>query len=829
MKGASLSQRLIAASLVFLMMPVNIQQSRTTGHLAWSSTEARADNFQSLGDQLGGQQVQDFALFCNYVDKINAVAAVLRQVAAVQSFLTAGTAAALISQAESVPQMCNVVMAILSAKNLDGVLRAARAANRAYIKSDTVALDMIEDSVDLAISIDNFGKSKESPLDKALNAGMYARVLNYAFKYTPLERSSSRVKETATVASRQTQLIADMKMNNECMEPSAYEKGLKEKELAKKKDVTTLPNGLEIKQSDMRRILSRQEKAYRVLNGSAADNIKTIAQSLMTMIQTVETRGTDALEVSGAIIRRLVDSEKPYPAVGYDATKVVPRTLEKKDGEIRYVDNDFCRRASTDENDPTAKAQMEQELQRKCMPFKEKVDMTKAYYRKSESGRISACSAVNKSKNKLELWEANNISVLADSGFDPRTLSTVSQVCGDGSFDGIRIDYLLTGLEKAHANAGTATLYTDEDAELFEKDRQKKIQDNCVEGASQQALKRFNSISGFGPSADNAFAADWSSQVGCDAPSAETLARTRTDADPVKYQKFSQDFSTVKKWRDHYNDKLNGYIENKYKGLEDSSAASWIRGTKKTENNLAPKDESYGRANAWSDGKKSWNDPLRKIRALQGELGIVSLCQLPSYLKRKYPDRKDFIDGFDGAADAREMMILQQRCRNETEGNVGEYTDIFSTFVTALYDEKIELAQARADVFDADVMLGSYIGVAGVRKTNECGSIQSAERSAVLANNLSGMILATALEARQRDIERDMEKTEHDRAIEKANDVLRQEIARRGREKDRHTKPSALKNDHSTSKLYPSGNPTQDALKYVDPKYVPDSFRGAKP
>jgi hypothetical protein len=830
----SFGKRFFATALAFTLLPVptlTLNSFRTLDGVHFQTNisleeTAVADNFQSLGDQLGGQRVEELAIFCNYVDRINSVMSVLQKAAAVQTATSVGLAHALISQAESIPMMCNLAMAILSAKNLDGVLRAARMANRMYSLGQQGNLDFIEDSVDLAISLDEFGKSKDSNIDKALNAGMYAKVLDYAFKYTSLQKSSSLAKETAVVSSRQTQLIADMKTNNQCLELSTSGKQDQANESLKEVGVVELANGFLMKTSEATRLMSKQQKALALLNGSGIEHIKILGASLMNMIQTVEHRGTDALEVSGEIIRRLIDSEQPYAAVGYDFSRVTP-VLTKKDGEIRFEENDFCNKAAVDGSDPEGQKISEDTRKRKCKLFKEKVNMKQAYYKDSEKGRVSPCGDTNKNQYKLELFEARNIPLLADPNYDPRVLSTVSLVCQKGSFDSIQINQLLAGLEKAQTKKDEARLYTDEDAANLEKKKQSEMQDNCVEGASAAALKRFNSLRGFGPSADNAFEADWKSQVGCAPANRETLAKAKKDGETVKYQKFSQDFSTVRKWRDFYNTRLNDYISTTYKGIEDSSFAQSLRGTKKMENALAPDDTSYGNGNKWSEGQDTWNDPLPKIRRLQSELGLVSLCELPTYLTRKYPDKKEVINGTE-TSDPKALLQLIQQCRNEQEGNVNDYFDIFDTYVTALYDEKVALAQARADLFDIDVMFGAYVGTTGVRKTNECNSVRSTELNTQLTNNMLGTIAGTLMDMQKREMEKDLAKNDQDKAIDEANQILKARATAKESEIRRATKTSTIKQDPSTATYYPPPGVSKEALKYVDPKFAPQNFKPSK-
>jgi len=752
----------LTEKLLSLVISLSLMMSGVNVIPLWDGAvpTATADDFKSIGDQLGSQQVNDMALFCNYTDKVLAVMNVLKTAAAANPDPRGANSTTfyLISKAEEIPQMCNVVMAILSAKNLDGVLRAARMANRAYVKRDDTALDFIEDSVDLAVTLDEFGKSKDTPLDKALNAGMYARVLNYAFKYSPLERQGTRMREVTTAASRQTQLINDMKLNNQCLALSTSEKQDQAKVQAAKKDYIRMPNGLEIKTTEVRRLMRRQQAALDIINGNAASQLKTLATSLMSMIQLVDTRGSDSLEVSGEIIRRILDTDKPYPAVGYDASKVT-QVIEKKDGETTFVENDICNKQTNDTNDPEARKISDADRKRKCQLFKERVDLSKAYYRTSSNGLTSACSDASAKTNKLEIWEARNIAVLADPNFDPRVLSSASDICADGNFDNVQINMLVAGMERRGKNTKQPLIYSDKDAENAEKKRQKDAQDDCIDGASKKALKRFNSLNSFGSSADNPAIADWKTQSGCAPMTKADLVRSKQDGDPVRYESFAENFKTVKEWRNYYNGTVNNYIAAKYKGIEDTETARDLRGTRRIDNALEPESSGFGNENEWNTGDSTWNNPLAKIRRLQGELGLVSLCELPSYLKRHYPDKQDMIDGAGGEdADAKGLLILTQQCRNEQEGQVGDYLDIFNSYMEAIHDVKLSLADARRQLFDIDVLLGSYIGTTGVRKAADCNSVRSTQQSAILTNNLLGMQTGILLDIQQSLLQKTMTK-----------------------------------------------------------------------
>lgn len=227
----SFGKKFFIFSLAFLILP-SVSVSRSSHSLFLDFPIAKADDFKSLNDQMGGQRIQELAVACNFVDRISAVMTVLNQSAAI---MANGAAVSITATANVIPTVCNMVMAILSAKNLDGVLRAARMANRMAQTGHETSLDFIEDSVDLAISLDEFGKSKASFVDKALNAGMYAKVLNYSFDYTSLQRASSLNRETGVVGGRQTQLIDDMKTNNTCTELTAVGKAEAASKAKKKK------------------------------------------------------------------------------------------------------------------------------------------------------------------------------------------------------------------------------------------------------------------------------------------------------------------------------------------------------------------------------------------------------------------------------------------------------------------------------------------------------------------------------------------------------------------------------------------------------------------
>ena len=827
-----ISRRARTVILIFLLLPSMSVSTRphgsslqdVVGHFL-AETSARADDFKSLGDQIGGQQVEDLAITCNYVDRINAVMGVLRKVAAVQSALTSGPLA-IIAEAESIPQMCQLAMAILSAKNLDGVLRAGRMANRMYVKSDTAMFDFIEDSVDLAVSLDEFGKSKDSNIDKALNAGMYAKVLNYAFDYTPLEKASTRAKESAAVSSRQTQLIADMKLNNTCLALSTSAKEEAAKKAEARKGFVDLPNGLDMKEEEAKRLFGRQEKATATLNGAGVERMKILGASLMTMIQRVETRGADALEVSGEIIRRLIDAEQPYPAVGYNFAWVTTK-LKKTDGDITQEENDFCNKAAKDPTDAAGQKDSETERKRKCQEIKDRVDMRRAFYASSRAGVVDdPCDEAGKSIYKLELFEARNITSLADPNFDPRVVAETVRVCGAGSFSQVPIDRLVAGRERS-GNLKEPNLYSDEDAAARDKELIRQSQDSCIEGASTRALKRFNSIKSFGPSADNALEADWKSQVGCQSMTREELTRQKKDGGLVRYQQFSQDFSTAGDWEDYYNQKLNEFIKLKFKGFADTSVARSLRGVKKIDNALAPDDTSFGGGNKWSSGEASWNNPTDNVRRMRGEMGLVSLCELKSRLLRDYPDKKDIINGDNGAT-PRQLLELIQQCRNEREGTIDDYQDIFSTYLQALYDEKEALARARADLFEIDVLFGAYVGATGVRKAVECNSVRSTQLNTQLANSIMGSVAGTVLDLYKLELQRDLERSDQDRAIDETNQKLQREMRERVKERQRGSTVIEIKKDPSTSTMYPAGEITKKAQESVDPKYGPKAFKGAR-
>ncbi len=824
-------RRACAVLLVFFLlpspaMPTSPLESPLSHLIAGllAGPNARADDFKSLGDQMGGQQVEDLAITCNYVDRINAVMGVLRKVAAVQSALTSGPLA-IIAEAESIPQMCQLAMAILSAKNLDGVLKAGRMANRMYVKSDTAMFDFIEDSVDLAVSLDEFGKSKDSNIDKALNAGMYAKVLNYAFDYTPLEKASTRAKESGVVSSRQTQLIADMKLNNTCLALSTSAKEEAAKKAEARKGFVDLPNGLDMTEEEAKRLFKRQEKAMATLNGAGVERMKILGASLMSMIQRVETRGADALEVSGEIIRRLIDAEKPYPAVGYNFAAVAAK-LKKTDGTITQEENDFCNKAANDPTDAAGKKASEDERKRQCKGVKEKVDMRPAFYASSRAGVVgNPCDDAGKSLYKLEIFEAKNIPALADPNYDPRVVAETVRVCGDGNFDEIPIDRLVAGRERS-GNREEPNLYSDDDAKALDKETIRQSQDSCIEGASSQALKRFNGIRSFGPSADSAAEADWKSQVGCQTMTREDLARQKKDGGRVRYQQFSQDFSTAGAWGDYYNQKVTEFVSLKFKGFADTGVARSLRGVKKIDNALAPDDTSFGGGNKWSSGEASWNSPTDNVRRMRGEMGLVSLCELKSRLLRDYPGKKDIING-ENDATPRQLLELIQQCRNEREGTIDDYQDIFSLYLESLYDEKEALAKARADLFEIDVLFGAYVGTTGVRKAVECNSVRSTQLNTQLANNIMGSVAGTVLDLYKLELQRDLERSDQDRAIDEANQKLQREMRERAKERQRGSTVIEIKKDPSTSTMYPSGEITKKAQESVDPKYSPKAFKGS--
>lgn len=780
---------------------------------------------------MGGQRIQELAVVCNFVDRISAVMTVLNQSAAI---MANGAAVSITATANVIPTVCNMVMAILSAKNLDGVLRAARMANRMAQTGHETSLDFIEDSVDLAISLDEFGKSKASFVDKALNAGMYAKVLNYSFDYTSLQRASSLNRETGVVANRQTQLIDDMKTNNTCTELTAVGKAEAASKAKKRKGETEFPNGLILKDEAVARHAKIQQKALAVINGGIDDKIKIMGHALMGMIQLVENRGTDALEVSGGIIRRILDSESPYPAVGYNFEPVTA-VLSEADGETRFEANDFCDKhdAVSDTSTPSAKAESEAARKHKCEAFKKKIDMSHAVFSTSPKGIVlttTACNINNKKLYKLANFEAANVSNLANPHYDPLIVSSTAQVCGSPNMDAVQIDALLAGVERAPSTDDdgktiSPTIYSDQDAAADTKKQTEDMVNTCVSGASEAALKRFNSIQGFGPSADNAFEADWKQQVGCQPRNAEETARTKGDLDKVSYQQFSKNFSTVGMWRKYYNEEINSYISRKYKGIADTGLARAIRGVR-PEDALAPADTSYGQSNKWNNTQDTWNNPTSHVRALKSELGLISLCSLPSTLKRLNRDNEYNMKTINGEGEhaKEDLLKLIASCRNTTEGQVDQFVDIFNRYIEEIGALKMEQAEARQNLFATDVIFGAYTGLGATRKQVECTYGRSQELSAQLLVNIMGGVAGTLIDDQLARINAEREKLVAEEAIKKQVAAILEADETQSKERERFSTTVMLNANQSVESKFPPAKGLGSALEMVGKASDPSLF-----
>lgn len=827
-----------ATGLRFVVSIVAFVLLVDSGVVRAQGIQAVNGDFKSLDSQLGGKRVEQLALACNYVDRIQAVVAILRSSAAIAT-ATTGMPAWIVSTADSIPNFCNLTMAILSAKNLDGVLRAARMANGIVQGAAENSLDFIEDSVDLALTLDAFRSSKSSTIDKALNAGMYGRVLNYAFNIPGgynLRRNTSLVAEIGMAGGRQAQLIADQKLNNTCVEMSQDGDRDILKKAEKDKDYLEMPNGLLLKDADLARILRKQQRSMAIINGGAQAQIRMLGQAILGMIAHVERRGADAIEVSGSIIRRIIDRESPYVAVGYDySSERVKPELSPADAAIRFEANEMCKKhdAVTDKTNPNAKRDSDIARGRKCEEFKKKISLKPAFYKESPKGKVGvavACAEANKNIYRLDLFTAINQHELANPYYHPLEVAGSVTVCGRNvNQDSVRIESLLTGSERTGMEADQSAdgkyasgPYSDEEVKARDKARAEDETNDCLASASMRSVKAFNSIRGFGPSADNAFEADWKRLSGCKPKTQADVTRGRKDNEAVAYNQFSVDFSTVGKWKAYYNDKINNEISGHYKGVKDTAAARWFRGARPI-SGLTPPKNGYDGGTMWNRGEDDWNQPTENVRRLQTDLGLISLCNIPSYLKKLYrsDEQLKIINQEDGFK-AQDLHNLVLRCGVEQEGTVDSYQDIFRKYVEEIASIKLAYSEAEADVFQANVKFGSFVGSSGIRKEVECNSMRSVEATSILTANILSGLYQTTLDIYSRQTLAEMAKNDEEiKKLQALSDQEIQDILQANQAK-RTSSPILLNNDESQeSKLPPikvDENKDREFMRRYGPK-----------
>lgn len=569
--------------------------------------------------------------------------------------------------AQGFQDVCRLVIAIGTAKDTNGILRAAKVANSLTNRSLETYIDLYEDTTsfnDFLTGLKDDG-GKGSRKQKLLNVANYNRALNFAFKWLPLDGIDAN-----RVAQKKSKQLARAAMLDD-MTNTIF--GCRVPVVQLDKDSVRTPDG-QVKSSEIQRNTVRQQRASLALNKSSAA-LPKIVTSLQGMIAEVSNT-PEELRGALAVLNRFV-REGTFVSVGY----VPPASGSKlTNGEIGIRENKY------------AALQPEENPEQGIIPLKKRPkteqveDGSGVFYENKGTVDFAQCS--KQQTTQSEKWLFLNPDIIADRFIKGEWIADSVRVCPAG--------------ERASlTNMKISSLSVTRDEELINRAVEragKTLEDNCKAEDTNQILKDFQGTNSF---------RNENSGTNFYAPP-NKCRTTESDLDnltPLDGGSLATEIDTMADYMEYYNRAFSSFIKAEYSlALSENPISQGLnRSQRSLSGAMRSSDGSYGSQSRWQ--RNSGNEVSSEQMRFVNKWRNVSLCQLPSYLIRKYPDAKQLVE--EPSTSPEEFAGLIRKCQLD-ERKVENNDQIFEDFFFALVDELFSLQNAKAEILAIDLRMGAF-------------------------------------------------------------------------------------------------------------------------
>lgn len=661
----------IRTGLVWLLVLAGIAPLSTLPIVP--SPEARAD-FQQLGD---ASSVANLRELC---DDIQAVTTIVRfyrkafKISAARDTTTfSGITASLVEEADYIPKMCTLIMAVLTARNTEGILRAARIASRIAGLGLENEIDFAEESIGMYDFASRLTKIKDNRdlKQKLLNVNNHARIVNFMQRWGLAGDGTEGAKREAAAMDRQSKMVEiTTKLFEGCRRP-----------IFKPTDPSMVPTpDGELSPIQALLLFDKTDEAVKRRDGALVDANKA-HETLNHMLAQIISDPTE-LESASYILAKF-RREAFWLSVGY-----IPPTGDAKTApKSKFIPNEHAEYGAGEKI---------RELDH------EEFDMTGVFYEDQGTSDASQCFRKNKDKYQAEAWLMNNTTVLIDRYIKSKEIAQAVEVCPgspEEAIDGVNVDMV------APKNKDPGL------AEAVAKINSKRVEDNCQKLDVAEHMKRLRKLKSLGD--EPLETAELRVQQNDCKPTLEDEIRLT----PITYV----DNESIKNMRDfmtYYNDKFAYWVETQYHmAIKENPVSNSLR-------NFVADPINEFMAGIFPNSKRSkWdpNDAKRlsdEQRKFYSDWRQFSFCSLPRTLEKRYPD--EFETASKNMKDDPEALTsLIRKCKFD-ENQPAANDRIFEDFFRGMLASMEVFEKSRQTIMQTDLIMGAYRTGANLKNKKGC-------------------------------------------------------------------------------------------------------------
>ena len=585
-----------------------------------------------------------------------------------------GITYSLAQRADMIPKICSLVMAVLTAKNTEGILRAARLANRLTSAGLDTQIDFAEDSISMFDFLSRLTKVQDNRdlKQKLLNVNNHARIVNYMQRYNLFgDGTEGAIRESVAI---------DRQKKMEEITTQLFE-GCR-KIIGKPVDPSKLqtPDG-EVPFFTAQGLLTKSVEAVEEQSLALKDIEKT--QAAINKMLTKVIMEPDELESSSFILSKFV-REGYWLSVGF----IPPRNFSKSEPVVEFVPEPYAANRPPDSVS-------------KKLPIREERDMKDVFYNDQGSFDGAQCLRKNKSKYQAEAWLVSNVNWLTDPFLKGLSISKAVDVCPtspDEALDGLQVSMIAPEIKDSGLAQSLATQAA------------KDFSEHCQKTDQAELAKKLEKLKALGDD-DPAFSG-LRVQVDNCKPTFEDDVRLK----PITYVNI-ESIKNMRDWMNHYSKQFSHWIETKYQlSLAENNVSSGVR------NYVAdPINKLF--SGFYPNSRKSAWDPLAAQRLSPEQTRFYqdwrrfSFCTLPSTIKRRYPEKAELLKSMKN--DSQEYLAIVKQCEFD-ESQPSANDTIFEDFMYGLIDSIERYHKARAVVLKTDLRVGAYKKGANLKNKRAC-------------------------------------------------------------------------------------------------------------
>lgn len=647
-----------------------------------------------------------------------------------------GLAAYLADEADYIPKMCSLIMAVATASNTAGVLRAARIANQIGKWDLENQLDAVEDTIDIADFVQNLSKFKDSKdlKYKILNASNHARIIRY------LQRNAGLTDGSDGVADMSAALDAQVQMSNLAGQLFSGCKVPVKKDQAPSDKIFDA-DGKELNPGALIAIEGKRAKALTL----ASESLREADAAHKLLNKMIATVGTSPEEVrSDSFMLMKFRTEAFWLSFGF----LPPGTATKVGVDVVIQD---CPKDEFREKPRVRNGKLVI-----CKQTTEK----NAFYASQGSVDGSQCSRAKKGEYEATTWMVKNMPILANRYYNYQSLSAAVNVCP-------------YSLEQALGEFTIGDLRPEKNEDMAEKIKESNLttlEENCKKKDMDEEYKKLSKLGPIGTE-------QWDFNVDLNKLKCKPTRQQRADVAETVYVK-NKNINNMRDLIKVYSDRFQNYADITYSlHLTDNPVSKTIRYFVTTLERGAADATSSSSISRWNDQAGLSNTSGQQ--ALQREWRQFSTCHRPATLKRRYPSeyKNAYIeDKKSGEISEVEGVLapLKNKCLlEEAQLPSGK---IFEQTFEAMMDAMESYFNAQKNALEVDLRMGKFRGAFSDKDKVVCEQ----------ALNITDINLATAqatvrmYEAfanadrynRERHLKEEAEKKDMENARNELNNVL---------------------------------------------------------